>query len=303
MARLRLGFMGTPEFAVKPLEALAKIYDIPVVVSQPDRPKGRGLEVTPTPVKTAATRLGLAVEQPERLDALFEKKIEALNLDVVVVVAYGQILKPSLLKIPRLGCINIHASLLPRWRGAAPIQWAILSGDPATGITTMQMDQGLDTGDMLESKPIVIGATETAAQLASKLSEVGADLIVSTVEKLAAGLLKPQPQKGEATYAHKLTKEMGELDLQKPAEELFRKIRAFDPWPGTSIRLGDPLRRLKILSAALATEKLRPGEVRISSGRVLLGAGQGCLELLRMQWEGKKPVGPQEFIAGWAGGA
>lgn len=301
--RLRLGFMGTPEFAVRPLQSLANIHDIAIVVSQPDRPKGRGLEVQPTPVKKAATLLGLKVVQPERLDLSVEQQLATLVLDAIVVVAYGQILKPSLLKIPRLGCINIHASLLPRWRGAAPIQWAILSGDPATGITTMQMDQGLDTGDMLESRPFMIGATETAAHLAGRLSELGADLILSTLEKLAAGQIKSQPQIGEATYAHKLTKEMGELDLQKPAEELFRKIRAFDPWPGTSVKIhgkpGEAPRRLKILSAALSTESLAPGSIRCTGVRVLLGTGHGCLELLRMQWEGKKPVGPQEFSAGW----
>lgn len=299
MARLRLGFMGTPEFAVKPLEALAQSQDVVVVISQPDRPKGRGLEVLPTPVKAAANRLGLAVEQPEKLDSGFEKKLQSLRLDAMVVVAYGKILKPTLLAVPRLGCINIHASLLPRWRGAAPIQWAILSGDPATGITTMQMDEGLDTGDVLESRPFMIGASETSAHLAKRLSEVGAELIVSTLEKLAAGTLTPQPQRGEASYAHKLTKEMGELDVSKPAEELFRKIRAFDPWPGSTLRIGEPPRRLKILSAALAQESARPGEIRCAGSRVFLGTGQGCLELLRMQWEGKKPVTPQEFIAGW----
>lgn len=303
MSRLRLGFMGTPEFAVAPLRALAGAHEVVQVVSQPDRPRGRGLDIQPTPVKAAALEMGLVVAQPEKLDSTFDATIAGLGLDVLVVVAYGKLLKPSLLSIPRLGCVNIHASILPRWRGAAPIQWAIAAGDPETGVSTMLMEAGLDTGPTLEIRATPIGPEETASALSKRLSVLGASVILSTLEGLANGRLSPRSQEGAPTYAHKLTKEMSELDVNRSALELDRKVRAFDPWPGTSVRVGNPPKRLKILSARAAPSdhraKATPGSIRCESGRVLLATGEGDLELLRVQWEGKKPVGAQEFIAAW----
>jgi methionyl-tRNA formyltransferase len=297
--------MGTPEFAVPALRAIAALperYEIVGVYSQPDRPVGRGLGLQPPPVKAAALALGLPVFQPEKLTLPGEyEKLAALRPEVIVVVAYGQILRANVLELPRLGCVNIHSSLLPRWRGAAPIAWALLSGDRETGITTMRMVAKLDAGDIYLQKTTPIAEDETAGTLHDRLAAMGAELILPTLEGLAAGTLAGQPQdEAQVTYASKLSKEMEVLDCSEGARSLELRVRALHPWPGTSVWVeGERLkiRRAKARGAIAGT----PATVFEHAGMVLLGTASGALELQSVQWEGKREVDAAGFLNGLRG--
>lgn len=298
---LRVVFMGTPEFSVPALNAVAQNFSVVGVYTQPDKPVGRGLGVKASPVKVKATELGIPVFQPEKLSlpGQFEQ-LQALNPDVIVIVAYGQILRKNILDLPRLGCINIHSSLLPRWRGAAPIQWSILSGDAETGISTMHLVEKLDAGAVLLQKKTPISPEDTATTVHDRLAQIGAELIVPTLEGLANGTLQARVQDESAvTYASKLTKEMEWLDPKEPAEVLDRKVRALNPWPGTSLNVGQ---RLKIKRAKLHRSIQGPvGKIFERSGMVMLGTSQGSLELTSLQWDGKKEVDPSGFLNGLKG--
>jgi methionyl-tRNA formyltransferase len=300
---MRAVFMGTPEFAVPALAAVHGVCEIAAVYTQPDRPVGRGLGVQGPPVKRKALELGLEVRQPEKLTLPGEfERLAALRPDVIVVVAYGQILKKNVLDLPPLGCVNIHSSLLPRWRGAAPIQWAILSGDAETGITTMKIAEKLDSGDILLQARTPIGPEDTASTVHDRLMDLGAELVVRTLSGLEAGSLRSFPQdESKATYASRLTKEMERLDAgSETAEALDRRIRALNPWPGTSVRAGGE--RLKIRQARLRRDiSGAPGRIFEKAGMVLLSAREGSLELLRLQWDGKKEVDPAGFLNGLRG--
>jgi methionyl-tRNA formyltransferase len=299
---MRVVFMGTPEFAVPALDAVHASHEIVAVYTQPDRPVGRGLEVRPSAVKVRAQALGLSVRQPEKLTLPGEfEALAALKPDVIVVVAYGQILKKNVLELPRLGCVNIHSSLLPRWRGAAPIQWAILSGDPETGVTTMHLVEKLDAGDILLQEKTPIASDDNAGSLHDRLAGLGAGLIKRTLEGLESGKLQGRKQEEQqVTYASKLTKEMEWLDPAKPASELDRHVRALNPWPGSSLWISG--KRLKI-KKALPRHDLsgKPGEIFERAGMLLLATPQGGLELQVVQWDGKKEVDAGGFLNGLKG--
>ena len=293
---MRLAFMGSPGFSVPALMALvAAGHEVAMVYAQPPRPAGRGQKETPCPVHRAALDLGLPVRTPQRLrnNAAELADFAALNLDVAVVVAYGLILPQAMLDAPRLGCLNIHASLLPRWRGAAPIQAAILAGDAETGITIMQMEAGLDTGPMLLAEALPIGPRMTMPELHDALSEMGARLIPQVLEAIPAPV--PQPDAG-ATYAPKLTKADARLDWTQPAEVLDRRIRALNPWPGTVTNWGGET--LRILAAELSAGEGPPGTVLAVNGAPVVACGQGALRLNRLQRAGKAAMPSGDFLRG-----
>jgi methionyl-tRNA formyltransferase len=306
---LRVVFMGTPEFAVPALERIHQVgHSIVAVYTQPDRPVGRGLELKASAVKAKAVEFGLPVFQPEKLSqpGEYERLVE-LRPDVIVVVAYGQILKRNVLELPRLGCVNIHSSLLPRWRGAAPIQWAILGGDLESGVSTMRLVEKLDAGAVLLQAKTLVSETDTAGSLHDRLAALGADLIVPTLEGLASGTLAAQEQDdSKVTYASKLTKEMEWLDPSKTAVELDRRVRALSPWPGTSVRVeevagGAPL-RLKVKQARLSRATSGPATTLFEkAGLIFLATPEGSLELQRVQWDGKREVDAAGFLNGLRG--
>ena len=312
---MRLVFAGTPDFAAAGLTALiAAGHDVVLVLTQPDRPAGRGLKVDPTPVKALAVAHGLPVLQPAGLriagrhDADARAAHEALQdarCHAMIVAAYGLILPPSVLSIPRHGCLNIHASLLPRWRGAAPIQRAIEAGDARTGITIMQMDAGLDTGPMLLIRPTPIGPTETAGELTGRLARLGGEAIVDALAALERGTLVPQPQSSAddvsaVTYATKLSKAEAALDFVRSSRELLDRIRAFDPWPGCTAELAPGSPPMKVWQARPApgasARGARPGRVvgfaersdALPSGAVLVATGDGAIALTQLQKAGGK---------------
>ncbi len=299
---LKVVFMGTPEFAVGALEAVHREHQVVAVYTQADKPVGRGLELKPTPVKAKALELGIPVFQPDKLNdpAEFER-LRALAPDVIVVVAYGKILRRNLLELPRLGCVNIHSSLLPRWRGAAPIQWAILGGDTISGVTTMKLVEELDAGDILMQAETQVSPDETAGTLHDRLAAMGAELIGPTLRGLADGSIVPRAQDAEkVTYASKLTKEMEKVEPAESAEVLDRRIRALNPWPGTSVWIAG--QRLKIKRARPRTEVSgRAGEIFEHAGGLYLGTIRGALELLGVQWDGKKEVDGPGFVNGLKG--
>jgi methionyl-tRNA formyltransferase len=297
---MRLAFMGSPDFAVPALRALHGAgHDIVAVYCQPPRPAGRGQAVRRCAVQVAAEALGLAVRTPARLrkDAAEHDAFRALALDAAVVAAYGLILPPAMLAAPRRGCLNIHASLLPRWRGAAPIQAAILAGDAATGVTIMQMDAGLDTGAMLTHESVPIGPTTTAAGLHDVLAAMGARLVLRVLDEAPAPLA--QPEDG-ACYAPKLTREDGRIDWGQPAAVLDRQVRALNPWPGTfSFLDGEVLKVLAADPAEGAGEpRGEPGEVL--DGGLLVAAGVGALRLTRVQAPGRAAMAADAFLRGRA---
>lgn len=315
---LRVGFGGTPEFSAQSLQAiLAAGFKVPLVLTQPDRPSGRGLKLTPSAVKQCALGHEIAVIQPRslRLDGKYPDEahsaqvaLEQAQLDVLVVAAYGLILPKWVLATPRYGCLNIHASLLPRWRGAAPIQRAIEAGDTQTGITIMQMDEGLDTGDMLLVESLAITETETAASLHNKLAEQGARLIVAALQALSKGTLaaqaRPQPPEG-AIYASKLDKAEAALDFTQSAAQLARRIRAFNPAPGATLQLPEIAESVKAWNAVALTatsKQATPGTViGVSPEGLDLATAQGVLRLTELQRAGGKRQTAAAFIQGWAG--
>lgn len=294
----RIVFMGSPDFALATLQKLNLNYSLVGVVTQPDRASGRGREIQPPPVKTLAQELGLPFIQPEKLHQPESMaQLHTWAPDIIIVVAFGQILKQDVLNLPNFGCINIHASLLPRWRGAAPINAAILHGDRETGITIMKIDAGLDTGPILAQQSVPIQASETAGSLFKVLSELGADLLLETLPGYLAGKIKPHPQgdKG-ATYAGMLKKKDGEIDFSFPAIEIERKVRAFNPWPGTYFEWSEG--RLKIHKASASPGMLAVGERAVKNGLPAVGTSDGMLILEEVQPPGKKRMPGKAFLAG-----
>jgi len=296
---LRLVFMGTPDFSVPILDSLRQAgHAVVAVYSQPPRPAGRGHKEQLSPVHAYAALHGIAVRTPTSLKSTeAQADFAALEADLAVVAAYGLILPRAILEAPRLGCLNVHASLLPRWRGAAPIQRAILAGDAETGVTIMQMDAGLDTGAMLLDERILLLPDVTAPWLHDMLSAMGARLIVDAVERLDQGTLTPRAQPDEGvTYAHKLTKDEGRMDWRRPAVELERQVRALNPWPGVWFDLG--AERVKILAAELAPEDGAAGTVL--DDRLTVACGTGALRPTRVQRAGKAPMTTGEMLRGHA---
>ena len=295
---MKLIFAGTPVFAAQALQALIDAgHEIPLVLTQPDRPAGRGMKLKPSPVKELALQHGLRVEQPLTLKTPEAQALVAdVSAEVMVVAAYGLLLPKAVLDMPARGCLNIHASLLPRWRGAAPIQRAILAGDAETGITIMQMDVGLDTGDMLSVHPLPIAADDSAASLHDKLAALGAEAIVSTLAALDACPAVKQPEAG-VTYAAKLTKEEARVDWQLPAADIARAIRAYNPAPGAHTLLAGEA--LKLWHAHAIDGQAPAGQVvRADADGVVVGSGHGLVVLTQLQAAGGKRLAARDFIAG-----
>lgn len=313
---MRAIFMGTPDFSVPVLTAMKEAgHDMLAAVTQPDKPKGRGKEMQMTPVKAKALELGIPVLQPKRVrDPEFVEQLRELKPDVMVVVAFGQILTKEVLEVPKYGCINVHASLLPMYRGAAPIQYVILNGEKETGVTTMFMDEGLDTGDMLLKTVVPITADETGGTLHDKLSAAGAELLIRTLEQMEAGTLQRIPQTGETCYVGTLKKSMGEMDWSRPAEELERQVRGLNPWPSAYTFLNG--KTLKIWKAevlhteavssqeseepeALADRKSCGSVIVISRDSIQVQTGDGILAIRELQLEGKKRMTADAFLRGY----
>lgn len=290
---MRVAFFGTPDFAVPCLEALiASGHEVVCVVTQPDKPKGRGQEVQAPPVKEVAMRAGIAVLQPASVrKPPFVGELARFAPDLAVVVAYGKILPKDLLETPKKGCINVHGSLLPRWRGAAPIQWAVLAGDELSGVTTMQMDEGMDTGDMLLTREVKLAPDETAGSLFARLAPVGASLLIETLAKLDS-IPRVKQDESKATHARMLEKEDGRIDWTKPAREIDARVRGTNPWPGAFTTAGGKL--LKIHRVSWDREAGEPG--RLAGTRV--GTGDGTVTLLEVQPEGGRRMTGEEFARG-----
>jgi methionyl-tRNA formyltransferase len=292
---VKVVFMGTPEFSVPVLEALAAAHEVVCVYSQPPRPAGRGKDLRKGPVHARAEALGLPVRTPVRLrDAAEQEAFAALGADVAVVVAYGLILPQPVLDAPRMGCLNIHASLLPRWRGAAPIHRAILAGDAETGVCIMQMEAGLDTGPVLLREATPIGPQETTAELHDRLSAMGARLILQALERLGDLVPEPQPEAG-VTYAAKIDKAEARVDWTLAAEQVDRLIRGLSPFPGAWVQVGGE--RVKLLRSRLAPGAGLPGQVL---GGFTIACGEGAVEVTEAQREGKRPMPAAEVLKGLA---
>jgi methionyl-tRNA formyltransferase len=310
---MRLIFAGTPEFARVALQRLhAAGFDIPLVLTQPDRPAGRGMKLQPSPVKQFALEQGIAVAQPRGLRlqgkypedaAAARQAIEAARADAMVVAAYGLILPQWVLDAPRLGCLNIHASLLPRWRGAAPIHRAIEAGDTGTGVTIMQMDAGLDTGDMLLVERIAIAADDTTASLHDKLAALGGRMVLEALELGACGGLRPVPQPAEGvTYAHKIEKAEAAIDWEQPADVIERRVRAFDPFPGASATLaGEAVKIWQARAVMQGPGSVPPGTIVALDGQGIgVACGQGRLEITELQRPGGRRLPAADFLRGFA---
>ncbi|MGH9608983.1 MAG: methionyl-tRNA formyltransferase [Bryobacteraceae bacterium] len=298
---MRTVFLGTPEFAFPSLEALAARHQVAAVFTQPDRPKGRGNELAESPVKTAARRLGIPVYQPERIRRPEPmENLRNLAPEIMVVVGYGQIIPQALIDLPPRGILNVHASLLPRYRGAAPIQWATANGELETGVTIMQIDVGLDTGDMLLKRSLAIRAGETAPELSARLAPLGAELLIEAMDRIAQGMAHWEKQdNAQATYAPILKKQDGAIDWRRTAREIDNRLRGFSPWPGAYTRF-----RRQQLSITAATPAgstgFAPGMLRRDKHRLLAGCGEGtALELLEVQPAGKKRMSAAAFLNGY----
>ena len=301
MTGLRIVFMGTPEFACPTLQKLIdRGENVVAAVTQPDRPKGRGQQTVAPPVKVLAERHGIPVLQPVKVRTPESvEEIRALKPDLIVVVAFGQILPKALLEIPRHGCINVHASLLPRWRGAAPLNWCIIAGDAETGVTTMQMDVGLDTGDMLLKKTTPIGRDEDASSLHDRLCGIGAEALAETIDLLVAGRLVPEKQDDAlTTYAAMLKKEDGLIDWSGDATAIRNRIRGLTPWPGAYSYLNG--KTLKIFTTRTGAGAGVPGSVlQAGRGGIEVACGNGSLWIDELQLEGKKRLAAADFLAGY----
>jgi methionyl-tRNA formyltransferase len=302
---MRIVFIGTGEIGVPTLEALLKTeHDVVGVVTQPDKPVGRAQQIDPPPVKKAfigrARPPGAPILQPPRIkDPQVVEEVRALTPDVIVVMAYGQILPSGVLEIPKIACLNLHASLLPRWRGAAPIQAAIAAGDQITGITVMYMDEGLDTGDILLQRPSDILPDDTGGSLHDRLAQIAPDALFESLPLLATGTAPRTPQDNAlATYAPRLKREQGKIDWSEQAEAIGRKIRAFNPWPGTFMQIGE--QNLKIFSATVVDFNGQPGEILERDKQLIIAAGKQALALNEVQLEGKRRMSAAEFLRGHA---
>jgi methionyl-tRNA formyltransferase len=300
---MKLVFLGTPAFAVPSLERMAGAgHAIAAVFTQPDRPKGRGQKMAMPPVKESALALGLSVFQPERVRRPeVVEQLRAIAPEAMVVVGYGQLIPQSILDIPPLGIVNVHASLLPKYRGAAPVQWAIARGERSTGVTTMRIDAGLDTGDMLLKWETQIGEEETAIELGARLAGAGADLLARTLAELPA--IKPEPQDpSQSTLAPILKREDGHVDWTRPSHEILNRVRGFQPWPGCyGFRGGQRLHIWKAARAPVVVEpmpSLKAGELSVAGRRLLVGCGDGSIELLEVQPEDKKRMPAAAFLNG-----
>src|SRR2546430_1835575 len=306
MSPLRIIFFGTAELACPSLSVLAqtRAFEVAAVVTQPDRPQGRQLNLQPSPVKILATQKKLTVLQPERArDEGFLQELAQLRPDMIVVAAYGQVLPGQILELPRFGCLNVHASLLPKYRGAAPIQWAVLADERETGVTIMKMDEGLDTGDILSQQSTPIGADDDAPTLHHRLGAIGADLLVKTIPDYISGKIVPRKQLAEdASYARKITKEDGRLDWNQPARSVWNRVRALVPWPGAYAFLsGEPgPQLLKIWQAEVAEQSSgAPGEVLdVGKNGIVVACGQQSVRILVLQREGGRRLNVPEFLAG-----
>ena len=302
---MRVVFMGTPDFAVGTLKALLQSrHQVVAVVTQPDKPKGRGKAMQFTAVKEVAVRAEIPVLQPKKVrKPEVVEEIRQFHPDVIVVVAFGQLIPKAILDMPQYGCVNVHASLLPKYRGAAPIQWAVIDGEEKSGVTTMQMDEGLDTGDMLLTEEVVLDPQETGGSLFDKLSEVGAGLLLKTLDELEAGNVHPQKQPSESTtaYAAMLTKKMGEIDWTQSAVQIERLVRGLNPWPSAYTHLGQ--KTLKIWRAAVHPSMVQtkePGTVILMDKKHFgVQTGDGMLEILELQLEGKKRMDADAFLRGY----
>ncbi len=306
---MKIVFCGTPSFAVPTLEALlAAGHEIALVVSQPDRPVGRAQQLAAPPVKQAALAAGIAVVQPEKIrsNAEFRAQLESIAPEAIVVVAYGRIIPPWMLALPRLGCINLHGSLLPKYRGAAPIQWAVAMGDAFTGNTTMLLEEGLDTGPILLQQAVEIAPHQTAVDLFEILAKAGAPLVVETLKGLAAGTIKPEPQNHEgATFAPLLDREDGRMNFAaRTATDLYNRWRGFQPWPGEFTTLDGKkfiVHRMAVAADSIlsAASVAQPGEIHVENHRLFAScAGETWLELIEVQLEGKKRLTAAEFLRG-----
>ena len=301
---MRIVFMGTPDFSVPALEALVEGgHEVVAAITQPDKPKGRGKAVLMTPVKEKAMELGIPVYQPVKVrEPEFVEKLRQMEPDAIVVVAFGQILPKSILEIPRYGCVNIHASLLPKYRGAAPIQWAVIDGERESGVTTMFMNEGLDTGDMLEKEAVTLDPKETGGSLHDKLSAIGGRLILSTLKGLEDGTLKGTPQTDEGTcYAKMLKKSLGDIDWTMDAAAIERLIRGLNPWPSAYTCLHG--KTLKIWDGDVLGREygVEPGTVaEVAKDRLVVQTGQGSLAIRSLQLEGKKRMDAGDFLRGYA---
>ena len=299
---LNLVFCGTPRFAVPSLEKLAAAgFRIHLVVTQPDRPKGRGLELVASPVKESALKLQLPITQPDRIkvNEEFRSHLAAIKPDAIIVVGYGRIIPQWMLDLPPLGNINLHASLLPKYRGAAPIQWAIANGETMTGVTTMRIDAGLDTGDILLQRELAIESQDTSETIAPRLADIGADLLVETLHGLQSGSIRPQPQdNSRATLAPILKKEDGLIDFSRSAAEISSHLRGFQPWPGAYTKFRG--KNLQILKAQAGHEPVPLSELYVQHHRLFVGCGQNSsLEIQELQLEGKKRTTAQDFLHGY----
>jgi methionyl-tRNA formyltransferase len=299
---MKIIFFGTPQFAVPTFERLlAEGFTVELVVSQPDEPAGRGYEVKPPPVKQAAQKAGIKVFQPAKLkDPATQEFLSKYHPDAIVVVAYGRIIPSWLIDLPRLGCINLHASLLPKYRGAAPIQWALVRGERVTGVTTMKIDPGMDTGDILLAREVEIRDEDTAETLAERLSLLGAELMVETLRGLERGEITPRPQDhAQATLAPMLKKEHGRIDWSLPAQEIAWRVRGLCPWPGAYTTFRG--KNLHVWAAAVspAASMLEPGTLAAERGRLFVACGEGTqLEVTELQVEGRKRLAARDFLNG-----
>ena len=299
---MRLVFCGTPEFAVGTLEAVIRAgHEVALVVTQPDRAAGRGMEMHAPPVKKAAEAHGIAVVQPEKIrnNAEFRERIEAVGADAILVVAYGRMIPPWMLELPRLGCINLHGSLLPKYRGAAPIQWAVANGDKVTGVTTMRLDEGLDTGEILMAREVAIASDATAVDLFDSLAVVGAELMVETLAGLAAGTLSGRAQdEVQATLAPILTREDGAIDFARTAQQSYDRWRGFQPWPGAHTRLRG--KKLIVHRMHVGAESgIESGVLRVNGDEMMVGCSGGSMIFDEVQMEGKKRMSAAEFLRGF----
>ena len=297
-----LVFCGTPGFAVPTLEKLVKAgFNARLVLTQPDRPKGRGLGLVASPVKQSAEKLGLPIYQPEKIKQNEElrARLGAIRPDAIIVVGYGRIIPPWMLELPPLGNINLHASLLPKYRGAAPIQWAIANGETVTGVTTMRIDEGLDTGDILLQQKQTISDEDTSETLSPKLAATGADLILETLRGLQAGTIHPQRQdNASATLAPILKKEDGRIDFNRSAQEIYNRLRGFQPWPGAFTAFRG--KGLNVTAIKLASEQVPLAELLVRNGQLFVGCGNdSAIELMEVQPEGKKRMAARDFVQGY----
>lgn len=295
----RIVFMGSPEFALPTLKALAPNYNVVGVVTQPDRPAGRGKGLKAPAVKALAIDLGLNVIQPQQLKELEAmQQLRRWDPDLIVVAAFGQILRPEVLDLPPYGCLNVHASLLPRWRGAAPVHAAILHGDKRTGVTIMKMDPGLDTGPILSQESIPISPNDTTGSLTPRLAELGAALLIQTIPRYLDGNINPEPQdESLATYAPMIKKREAELDFDQPADSLERRVRAFNPWPGAYTTWGGNILKIHRAHTAQGSD-VKPGETNIHEGLPAFGTGNGILVIDELQPAGKKAMPGGVFLHG-----